>query len=50
MFIPVFPAALHSLRAAEKLSGFGSEAGVHCTAPASIGFAGQSGRAMAERP
>ena len=27
MFIPSFSAALHSLRAAEKLSGFGSEAG-----------------------
>ncbi|MFZ0245446.1 MAG: hypothetical protein WAL68_07205, partial [Candidatus Binatus sp.] len=31
MFIAVFPAALHSLREAEKLSGFGSEAGAHCT-------------------
>lgn len=43
-----FPAALHSLRAAEKLSGFGSEVGVHCTAPASS--AGQAVRATAELP
>jgi hypothetical protein len=49
MFIPVFPAALHSLRAAEKLSDFGSEAGAHCTAPASA-WAGQAVRAMAELP
>src|SRR6266478_4238266 len=49
MFIPVFPAALHSLRAAEKLSGFGSEAGAPCTAPASI-RAGQAVRALAELP
>ena len=49
IFIPVFPAALHSLRAVEKLSGFGSEAGVHCTAPASS-WAGQAVRAMAELP
>ncbi len=49
MFIPVFPAALHSLRAAEKLSGFGSEAGAPCTAPASS-LAGQAVRAMAELP
>jgi hypothetical protein len=45
-FIPVFPAALHSLRAAEKLSGFGSEVGGRCTAPASS--AGQAVRATAE--
>ena len=50
IFIPVFPAALHSLRAVEKLSGFGFEAGVPCTAPASICFAGQAVRAMAELP
>jgi hypothetical protein len=50
MFIAVFLAALHSLRAAEKLSSFGSEAGVHCTAPASICFAGQAVRTMAELP
>ena len=49
MFIPVFPAALHSLRAAEKLSGFGSEAGAPCTAAASI-CAGQVVRALAELP
>jgi hypothetical protein len=49
MFIPVFPAALHPLRVAEKLSGFGLEAGVHCTAPASI-CAGQAVRALAEFP
>ena len=49
IFIPVFPAALHSLRAVEKLSGFGSEAGVHCTAPASS-WAGQAVRALAELP
>src|SRR5208282_2269133 len=47
-FIPVFPAALHSLRAAEKLSGFGSEVGGRCTAPASP--AGQAARATAELP
>ena len=49
MLIPVFPAALHSLRAAEKLSGFGSEASAPCTAPASA-WAGQAVRAMAELP
>jgi hypothetical protein len=48
MFIPVFPAALHSLRAVEKLSGFGSEVGAPCTAPASS--AGKAVRAMAELP
>jgi hypothetical protein len=46
--ITVFRAAFHPLRAAEKRSGFGSEAGVHCTAPASICFAGQAVRAKAE--
>src|SRR5258705_12229760 len=32
MLIPVFPAALHPLRAVEKLSGFGSEVrrALHC--------------------
>jgi len=50
LFIPVFPGALHSLRAAEKLSGVGSEAGVQCAAPASICFAGQAVRTMAELP
>jgi hypothetical protein len=43
----VFPAAaLHSLRAAEKLSGFGTEGGARCTGPASS--AGQAVRVMAE--
>jgi hypothetical protein len=45
---PVFPAALHSLRAAEKLSGLGSEVGAPCTAPASS--AGQAVRATSELP
>jgi hypothetical protein len=49
IFIPVFLAALHSLRVAEKLSGFGFEAGVHCTAPVSVCF-GQAVRALAELP
>ncbi len=48
IFITVFPAALHLLRAAEKLSGFGSEAGAPCAAPASS--AGQAVRATAELP
>lgn len=50
IFIPVFPAALHSLRATEKLSGFGSEVSAPCIAPASICFAGQAVRAMAALP
>ena len=48
IFIPVFPAALHSLGAVEKLR-FKCEAGVHCTAPASSS-AGQAVRALAELP
>lgn len=48
--IAVFRAAPHSLRAVEKLSGFGSETGAPCRAPASSWFAGQAVRAMAEFP
>jgi hypothetical protein len=44
----VFPAALHDLRAVEKLLGFGSEVGAHCATSAGSGSAGQAMRAMAE--
>jgi hypothetical protein len=49
-FNHVFPATLHTLsRVAEKLSGFGSEAGALCAASASsCSAAGQAVRAMAE--